>query len=164
MWKWWRSSEGYCTLCAFAAMAAFLYMAFTIELRASVPPCQYKQNRPVSASQADTNSDANPNKPLESLWQRTTNEPVALFTFWLVVATAILATVAVVQAGLFVWQLGLMEGIGDAKIAAEAAEISAKGSLETVRVLRNAQRPYLSPLIPNCKTSTRLSCTMTGTK
>ena len=38
--------------------------------------------------------------------------------------------------------------MGDAQIAAKAARTGARGTLETVKVLRNAQRPFLSPFDP----------------
>ena len=77
-----------------------------------------------------------------AVWRGIINDPVAFVTLSLV-------AVACVQAALFVWQLILIgKNLQDAKKAAEAAGESAKGTLETVRVLRNAQRPYLSPFEP----------------
>jgi hypothetical protein len=43
----------------------------------------------------------------ESLWQRTTDDPVAFFTFWLVCATGVLAVVSVFQGWMLVQQTEL---------------------------------------------------------
>jgi hypothetical protein len=135
MWNWWRSSQGYCTLCAFAAMAAFVYMAFAVQPLPCPPPSKDQQNRPVTPTNEHANSSSNQNNPPESFWRRTMNDPVARFTFWLFVATGTLATVAAVQAGLFLWQLRLMrEGINDSKTAANAAETAAKTAQRSAEI------------------------------
>ena len=126
MWKWCRTSQGYCTICALASIAAFLYMAFTIEPRSGPPIGQSEQKNVIAASKQDSGSDAGKNPPPETLWQRTTNDVVAFYTFWLVGATCALAFIAAIQARLFIWQLKLMrEGIKDAKVAADAATMAA---------------------------------------
>src|SRR5437588_162090 len=64
----------------------------------------------------------------------------------------LLAIVAAVQAGLFVWQLLLIRrSLAEAKTSSEAARIGAIGTLETVKALRNAERPYLSPFNPELR-------------
>ncbi len=137
MWKWWRSSQGYCTLWALAVIVVFLYMAFSIEPRLSPTARQDQKDRAVGTSQSEPKDSANDNQSLESLWQSTTHDPVALFTFWLVVATGALAIVAAGQAALFLWQLGLMrEGLEDAKTAASAARDGAFAARDNVEIAK----------------------------
>jgi hypothetical protein len=84
---------------------------------------------------------------------RTANDRgLTKYTRYLWRATAVLAFVAAVQAGLFVWQLVLIrKSLAEAKTSSEAAHLGAIGTLETVRVLRNAERPYLSPFNPELR-------------
>jgi hypothetical protein len=135
--RWWRTSEGYCTLCALAAIVAFVYMAFSIEPRLSPAPRQNQQDRSIGTTYGETKDSAHCNDSLKTLWQCATNDPVAWFTFWLVVATGTLATVAAAQAALFVWQLRLMrEGLDDAKTAASAARNGALAARDSADVAK----------------------------
>jgi hypothetical protein len=70
--------------------------------------------------------------------QKAANERGLVVATWvLTFATALLFIAASVQAGLFVWQLSIMrDGMNDARIAAEAAKISADA-------LMKAQRAYV---------------------
>ncbi|MGO9234793.1 MAG: hypothetical protein ACLP4V_12210 [Methylocella sp.] len=75
----------------------------------------------------------------KSLWQRTTEDPVAFFTFWLVVFTAVLSVVAVLQ----IKFLTRAENIATAP--AEAAKQSANVA---ERTLTELERPYIFVDIP----------------
>lgn len=82
---------------------------------------------------------------LAATFDSSLDDPVAFVTLCLV-------AVAGLQAFLFVWQLILIKlSFNDAKLAATAAGDSARGTLETVKILRNAQRPYLSPFDPELR-------------
>jgi hypothetical protein len=125
MGNWWRTSQAYCTLCALAAIGAFLYMAFTIEPRLS-PSQGSVQNQIVAASKQATNSTP------ENATQDVT-------TSWLVIATFALAFVAAVQAGLFIWQLILIRrSMGDTKRAADAAAAAANAATRQAKELRRS--------------------------
>src|SRR5438105_13374494 len=103
-------------------------------------PPRYTENYDEGNPKRST--EDNKNDQPKSRWERITNDPVAFVTLCL-------AIIAGVQAALFVWQLILIKSsLNDAKLAAKAAGDSARGTLETVKVLRNAQRPYLSPFDP----------------
>jgi hypothetical protein len=129
MWKWWRTSQGYCTLCALAAIAAFLYMAFSIEPRLEVAMPQYQQNGTKNAADQQTNQGPNHNQHRETFWEWTTKDAAGFYTLLLAGVTVILAIVAGVQAVMFFWQLKLMrEGINDAKTAADAAKTAAQSA------------------------------------
>src|SRR5260370_30000414 len=101
MWKWWRSSQGYCTACALAVIATFLYMAFAIEPRPSPAVSQSEQNNAIATSKQTSDDGASKNKPSETLWQRTTNDAVAFYTLWLLAATCPLALRPAIQAAPF---------------------------------------------------------------
>ena len=78
----------------------------------------------------------------ESLWQRTTDDPVAYFTFWLVAVTGVLAVVSVFQGRMLVQQTELGR-----------AEFNATHR-PRIRVRQIADDSKLSPA------STGLSCTL----
>ena len=78
----------------------------------------------------------------ETWWQWTQADPVATYTLGL-------CLIALVQAGLFVWQLGYMrEGLADAAAGAQAAEEAAKAATDLNKITRDAyvadQRPWVS--------------------
>jgi hypothetical protein len=77
MWQWWRTSEGYCTLCALAVIAVFLYMAFSIEPRLSPTPRQNQQDRDVGATYSESNDSAHCDDSLKALWRCATKDPIA---------------------------------------------------------------------------------------
>jgi hypothetical protein len=91
MWKWWRSSEGYCTLWALAAIAAFIYMAFSIEIR---PQPAYPHNpAPENASDAKRNTENDQRNNAKSLWEGliSSNDPLVFLNLCLVTVTGALA-------------------------------------------------------------------------
>ncbi len=103
-------------------------------------PPRYTEN--YNKGESKRRTEGNKNDQPKSRWERIKDDPVAFVTLCL-------AIVAGGQAALFVWQLILIKlSLNDAKIAANAARIGAQGTLETVKALRNAQRPYLSPFDP----------------
>ena len=129
MWKWWCTSQGYCTLCALAAIAAFLYMAFSIEPRLEVAMPQYQQHGTKNAAEQQTNQGPNYSQHRETFWEWTTKDAAGFYTLLLAGVTVILAIVSGAQAIMFFWQLKLMrEGINDAKTAADAAKMAAQAA------------------------------------
>jgi hypothetical protein len=155
MWTWRRTSQGYCTTCAVAVIAAFLYMAFFIEPRLEPAPRQRSQDQPIGTNDQFANQGAVHPDPREGFWQWTMKDAVGFYTFLLVAVTGGLVLVAVFQAGMFVWQLKLMrEGINDAKSAADTASSAAGAATKqaqelrrsadaTERVLVELERPWL---------------------
>jgi hypothetical protein len=152
MWNWWRTSQGYCTLCAIAVIAAFLYAAFSIEPRLQpAPPTSPHQQVPTNDQSANQGTSRRDQR--ETFWQWTTKDAVGFYTFLLAAVTGGLVLVAAFQAGMFVWQLKLMrEGISDAKSAADTAASAAGAATEqaqelrrsadaTERVLKELERP-----------------------
>jgi hypothetical protein len=123
------------------------------ELR-SAPEIRPKPNygRPYEPDKTKGSDENNKGQDPKSFRERLSgtldkslDDPVAFVTLCLV-------AIAGMQALLFVWQLILIKlSLNDAKLAAEAARDGAKGTLETVKVLRNAQRPYLSPFDPELR-------------
>jgi hypothetical protein len=154
MWNWWRTSQGYCTLCAIAVIAAFLYAAFSIEPRLQPTPPSSK-DQPVVTSDQSANQGNGRRDQQENFWQWTTKDAAGFYTFLLAAVTGGLVLVAAFQAGMFVWQLKLMrEGINDAKTAADTATTAAAAATTqaqelrrsadaTERVLTELERPWL---------------------
>jgi hypothetical protein len=134
MWKWYRTSQGYCTFCALAVIAAFLYMAFSLEPKIIR---QYGQ-RDRAIHFTDQNVNQRSIKNLPEVFQKSMpDDPVAIYTLWLAGATCVLAVVAAIQAGLFVWQLILMNrGTNDAKGAADAAAAAAAAAEQSIVLSR----------------------------
>jgi hypothetical protein len=155
MWKWWRTSQGYCTLCAVAVITAFLYAAFSIEPRLQQAPPSSSQHQPVATSDQSANQGTSRRDQRETFWQWTTKDAAGFYTFLLAAVTGGLVLVAAFQAGMFVWQLKLMrEGINDAKTAADTATTAAAAATTqaqelrrsadaTERVLTELERPWL---------------------
>lgn len=76
----------------------------------------------------------------KTFWQKVAADPVATFTLCLVV-------IAAAQAAFFVVQLSIMrEGMKDATIAANAARDGAVAAVESARIARSAERPYIGPI------------------
>ena len=157
MWNWWRTSQGYCTLCAIAVIAAFLYAAFSIEPRLQPEPRPSSQDQPVTTNHQSANQIISRRDQRETFWQWTTKDAAGFYTFLLAAVTGGLVLVAAFQAGMFVWQLKLMrEGINDAKTAADTATTAAAAATTqaqelrrsadaTERVLTELERPWLVP-------------------
>jgi hypothetical protein len=92
MWKWWRSREGYCTVCAFLAIAAFVYMAFSINPR--FPPAAYINNTPANqAGNTKRSNEYNGGHNTKSIWQAliSPRDPLVFLNLCLVGVTGILA-------------------------------------------------------------------------
>lgn len=125
MGNWWRTSQAYCTLCALAAIAAFLYMAFTIEPRLSSSAQYSTKSQIIAAGKQATDSAS--------------DKTISEYTFWLVVSTFALTGVAAIQAALFIWQLILIRSsMRDAKRAADAAAAAADAATTQVQELRRS--------------------------
>jgi hypothetical protein len=110
MRKWWRTSEGYCTLCALVTVVVFIYMAFSIEPRLSrtaiVPDRAHNDQR---NNTGDTKRDAKnyQGNNGKSFWQAliSPSDPLVFLNLCLVAVTGLLAASTV---GLWVvtWQSG----------------------------------------------------------
>lgn len=84
------------------------------------PPAQQQTAQDYKNENANSESG-------KSFWQRTTEDPVAYFTLWLVAFTGVLAVVSIVQG----WFLLRSEGI--AKTSADAAKKSAEAVITAER-------------------------------
>jgi len=99
-------------------------------------------DKPQYCSDYDTGN----NDGSKTVWQRTTGDPVAFFTFVLAVFTAILSIVSIAQ-GYF-----LFRADNTARKAAEAASLTARNILRTNRPLCIMENIILSPfsgLVPD---------------
>jgi hypothetical protein len=94
----------------FAAILFFLALVGLIVLYSSKPAPEPTQQQ---GSEQHESKDEGA-KEGKSFWQRTTEDPVAFFTLWLVVFTAVLSGVAVIQIKFLVRSEGIAEKTADA--------------------------------------------------
>ena len=107
-------------------LSALFWASYWIAKRTH-PPAHGQTSSERHHDAEDKNTDEKPN---ESFWQRTTNDPVAAFTACLTLFTAVLATVSIVQ---FYY---IIRSDRTARITAEAAKRSADS-------LINLERPWM---------------------
>lgn len=103
---------------------------------------------PDAEKQADKQERERQEKELIDKKLAFETQRIADYTWWLATFTVALFCVAILQAGLFVWQLGYMKkGMKDATIAARAASRSAIATVSQAKVARDTltkvQRPYV---------------------
>jgi len=106
-------------------LSALLFgTALFFYINTAAQPTPSPSNQQATADNSQKHIQTDPN---ESLWDRTTNDPVALYTFVLTVFTGILATVSIFQ-----WRaLGRAENIS--RITASAAKKSADAAYSSTR-------------------------------
>jgi hypothetical protein len=117
---------------AFILIVLFGAMIYALHADLSQP------TQPPAMSSQQPNSieeQAEANRKRYEIYEKSTVERnLTVYTGWLAITTVALAVVAAVQAGLFLWQLGLMrEGITDAKEAAIASKGTADSLLASNR-------------------------------
>jgi hypothetical protein len=71
------------------------------------------------------------------LWRKTSDDPIALFTFWLVILTAVMSLGAVTQ---FFF---LLRSDKTTRISADATQSAASAALIRAESIKNIERPYL---------------------
>jgi hypothetical protein len=97
---------------------------------------QYSSQSTQSQGPEKTNGSESKYEQQEPWWQRAV-DPIAVFTLCLVLVGAF-------QVGLFYVQLKVIrESLGDAKKAADAADVSAKAAKMSADGFMNAERPYI---------------------
>jgi len=118
--------------------AVLIGVAFAAAISVVPPLAEQPESAKSTTKSSDITASA---KRGESIWERTTLDPVAFFTLGLLI-------VAGAQAGLFLWQLSYMRhGLKDAAIAARAAKESADASKAQAVIagtaFADARRPYV---------------------
>jgi hypothetical protein len=108
----------------------------------------YSSQRSSPPNQPET-LQTEPKKDSESFWQRTTEDPVAFFTLWLVIFTAVLSAVAVLQIRFLLKSENIAERSADAAFkSAEAANKSAQVAEQQAKIAEATlvanQRPWVS--------------------
>jgi hypothetical protein len=94
---------------------------------------------PAQKSQSETEKEERDQKAKAEVDAKSAFETqrIADYTWWLAAFTLTLFCIAIVQAGLFVWQLLLIrESLADAKIAADAAKDGAKAARDSVDIAK----------------------------
>lgn len=127
------------------AIGAFVIVVIFLGLvlwRSLFPSDQTKDYGNSAQAQQQNAAKSNKGETGETLWQRTTNDPVAFFTLWLAVFTSLLVLVSTFQIGF------LISANRTAAKAAKAAENAANAAIESNSISRTAmiaeQRPWVS--------------------
>jgi hypothetical protein len=125
---------------ALIGIAVFVAAVMVLTLSSSSPPPHQQAGEGSAANQ--NGKEGEKRELHKTLWERTTEDPVAFFTFWLVIFTGLLFVVA----GLQVWLLIRAEDVSlqtaqAAKESADAAKEAADANRAAVRLAENtAQR------------------------
>lgn len=116
---------------------AFLLAWLTVAPAAWQASSPTPPKQPIASSTtASTQQAASKNKPAESFWQRTTSDPVALYTLVLAIFTGLLVIVSAIQ-GAF-----LLRADKTARITANAAAESARVAKDTLHLANRAHLQF----------------------
>lgn len=111
---------------------ALLVVAIGRDLsQSSVPPSDKKE---ITQSTHGTDADNLKNEGRKSFWGRTTDDPVAFFTFWLAIFTFVLAVSTI---GL--WTVTWRSGIRQSREMRESIRVSSESSANAERAARAAR-------------------------
>lgn len=132
-------------LLSFLALTILVGSVFSAAIWFPSPPPEPPRHEPGNAANQKETKDG---KPRETLWQRTTDDPVALFTFWIMAFTGVLAVSTI---GLWSSTKRLTKFAAkqaeDMAASIRATEISAAATERSAAIAEKAlvilERPYL---------------------